>query len=76
MLQRLFAASDGQRWAEIYSSDLLGDYVIRPGQHWYVDLSDRETNNCLYDVKVIMRNGQIFEDRIDVCGQTLTIYGK
>jgi hypothetical protein len=61
-------------WAETYTRDLLGNYTIRPGQHWYVDLSDAETNNCIYDVKVIMRNGQIFEDQINVCGQTLTIY--
>jgi hypothetical protein len=60
-------------WARRYSSDRLGNYVIRPGEYWVVDLSDGETNNCLYDVKVIMRNGQIFEDRIDVCGKTLTI---
>jgi len=63
-------------WYKKYTGDRLDDYVIRPGQHWYVDLSDEKTNNCLYDVKAVMRNGQVFEDRIDVCGKILTIYDK
>lgn len=60
-------------WSKRYSSDRLADYIIRPGQQWTVDLSDQETNNCLYDVKVMLRNGRIIEDRIDVCGKILTI---
>jgi len=63
-------------WAETYSGDLLGSYVIRPGQYWIVDLSDADTNNCIYDVKAILRNGQIFEDRVNVCGRALTIYDR
>lgn len=63
-------------WYKKYTGDRLGNYVIYPGQYWVVDLSDGNTNNCIYDVKVILKNGQIFEDRIDVCGETLTIYDK
>lgn len=63
-------------WTKRYGSDRLGTYIIRPGQYWYVDLSDGETDNCLYDVKVILKNGQIFEDRLDVCNGTLNIYDK
>lgn len=60
-------------WAKTYPSDRLGDYIIRPGEVWSVDLSERDTN-CLYDVKVVLRNGKIFEDRMNVCGKTLNIY--
>lgn len=63
-------------WAKRYSSDRLGNYIIYPGEEWSVDLSDGETDNCIYDVKVIMRNGRIFEDRINVCGKVLTIYNR
>jgi peptidoglycan/xylan/chitin deacetylase (PgdA/CDA1 family) len=63
-------------WDKTYPPDRLGNYIIYPGQYWSVDLSDGKTNNCLYDVKVMLKNGQIFEDRIDVCDRTLTIYDK
>lgn len=64
-------------WYPKYTGDRLGKYVIYPGQYWYVDLSDQETNNCIYDVKVILQNRQTLEySEINVCEKTLTIYNK
>jgi hypothetical protein len=63
-------------WYKRYTRDLLGDYKINPGQTWTIDLSDGDSNNCIYDVKAVLRNGQVFEDRINVCSKVLTIYDR
>lgn len=62
-------------WYERYI-ELLGGRAIYPGQYWYIDLSDGETNNYIYDLKVVLKNGKVFEDRENVCGNTITIYDR
>jgi hypothetical protein len=60
-------------WYKRYGSDLLGDQVIYPGQQWSVDLSDGETQNCIYNTKTILKNGQVFEGEMNVCTRQLII---
>lgn len=62
-------------WHTTYNTgNLLGNYVIGLGEYWYVDLSDGRTDNCIYDVKVVLQNGMATEIRKNVCGTTLTVY--
>jgi hypothetical protein len=60
-------------WYKRYTVDLLGDSVIYPEQQWSVDLSDGETENCIYDTKTILKNGQVFEGEMNVCTRQLII---
>jgi hypothetical protein len=57
---------------DFWSDDVLGDYVVRPGQYVRLDLDDG-SGYCKFDFRTVLDDGSaIVRHSVDIC--TLTTY--
>lgn len=58
-----------------WEEDLLGQKTLGPGQSISANI-DNGTNECYYDLKVVLGNGKAFEERkINVCAASKWVVG-
>jgi hypothetical protein len=49
-----------------WGDDLLGSRVVYPGESGTVTIADGATE-CVYDLQFVFEDGQVLEDRVDMC---------
>src|SRR5438105_3657808 len=61
--------------AKTWEEDLLGQRTLTAGQSISANI-DNGTNECMYDLKVVMANGKAFEHRqVNVCAASKWVIG-
>jgi hypothetical protein len=61
--------------AKTWEEDLLGQRTLTAGQSIQANI-DNGTNECMYDLKVVMANGKTFEHRqVNVCAASKWVIG-
>jgi hypothetical protein len=62
--------------AKTWEENLLGQRTLESGKSIYANI-DNGTNDCYYDLKAVMDNGNVLEKRsVDVCATTKWIIGE